>query len=1090
MNHYLNTRALALMCGLLLSGHAYAEIDIQFPWGVDKQSPNEAQIQWNVYWDFEITTACYSLDNVNLGCSNNTIEFNPSGSDWETGAPMGASNGTFLIPEQNRPNEGVYTAVVSLCNQLNECSEKSIDITFAIDEDTSAPTPPPELEEYPAGFSVLPSDANVELANGKTKPSLTEFERKESEVIANSSNAALIKKQIEIAGFIPGEVSLDFSDPNSLPQNVKNIMAVFTEQDWNYLFPMRKPVYQYTGFLAAAAKFPSLCNDVPETSTIRSQSLLCKKELATMFAHFTQEVGAHLGNDYNFNGLLLDEYRQGLWYIEEAGCEADEQGRSVCVGYNGGSTKDVWQGSSWPGYPNAQYYGRGAKQLSYNYNYAPFSKVMYGNEQVLLENPHLIATEPKLAIGSAVYFYMQPRSPKPSIHDVVVGRWQPNQADIELNRTQGFGVTINVINGGVECGGDEPAPGVPSQPRNREIYYQAFAEYFDIWQPLNLADENNDCWNQISFGDESSALTNTYWERSWSVAGEGQLVGYEASPYNVFFAGDYEQLVKKSYYHSVNGFVVKQGVEGELGQSSNEYDPHTSYPSNVQIHWTSTGSVIRFDATKTDILSEFSLAKDVDDLIGLTTGDIAVASANEVAIIDPSGNTKQVLHLQHADEAVKDMAVVRQGFRDSKKHKLIVASTSSIYLFSLTENGTWQQQQKHDSEEWITQVAASAEQYISVSGRRVNLYNAANPEGIAVSLAHSADKVIALADGRFAVAGGQPLSITTIRMQDQRVHTKTMSTEYTVSDYALTAHETGAYSLAYQRLNEGIVIEYYRQSGELITRRKVSDDGLLIDSQSSLVSKISSSTLLNGSLVVNWQEQDKILTRQFAGPVNTSDAFRPHQMAVEDMEVYQHRDYLALGRATENYSDHLANNKSVFLYVPPQQHLLHADAATPERTLWSGDSGHSFIDINVVNKAGEVFRARLRGTKKYRRGRELKMNDGVQNGYGRFVARFDYADNLHLPKGQYRSLKDLEIYGQSWSGASAPVAVFFVDVSFNVDFEHTSIALGERSENFALTQPDRKSVFFYTPEQPVVLDSDAKTRAPLTLVWRCRRVFY
>lgn len=37
------------------------------------------------------------------------------------------------------------------------------------------------------------------------------------------------------------------------------------------------------------------------------------------------------------------------------------------------------------------YFGRGAKQLSYNYNYGPFSEAMYGDVRVLLDKPELVA---------------------------------------------------------------------------------------------------------------------------------------------------------------------------------------------------------------------------------------------------------------------------------------------------------------------------------------------------------------------------------------------------------------------------------------------------------------------------------------------------------------------------------------------------------------------------------------------------------------------------------------------------------------------------------------------------------------------------
>ena len=48
----------------------------------------------------------------------------------------------------------------------------------------------------------------------------------------------------------------------------------------------------------------------------RDSEAICRRTLATMFAHFTQETGGH-----NPNGEV-EEWRQGLVYLREAGCQA------------------------------------------------------------------------------------------------------------------------------------------------------------------------------------------------------------------------------------------------------------------------------------------------------------------------------------------------------------------------------------------------------------------------------------------------------------------------------------------------------------------------------------------------------------------------------------------------------------------------------------------------------------------------------------------------------------------------------------------------------------------------------------------------
>jgi len=76
----------------------------------------------------------------------------------------------------------------------------------------------------------------------------------------------------------------------------------------------------------------------------------------------------------------------------------------------------------------------------------------------LLENPDLVHTDAYTVFTSALWFYMTPQSPKPSIHDVITGFMVPTDADISANIEATFGTTTNIINGGHECGkGSETA---------------------------------------------------------------------------------------------------------------------------------------------------------------------------------------------------------------------------------------------------------------------------------------------------------------------------------------------------------------------------------------------------------------------------------------------------------------------------------------------------------------------------------------------------------------------------------------------------------------------------------------------------------
>lgn len=77
-----------------------------------------------------------------------------------------------------------------------------------------------------------------------------------------------------------------------------------------------------------------------------------------------------------------------------------------------------------------QYYGRGPLQISWNYNYGQFSNAEYGDVSTLLDNPDLVATDGNVAISSALWFYMTPQSPKPSMHELAQKNFVPNAFDL------------------------------------------------------------------------------------------------------------------------------------------------------------------------------------------------------------------------------------------------------------------------------------------------------------------------------------------------------------------------------------------------------------------------------------------------------------------------------------------------------------------------------------------------------------------------------------------------------------------------------------------------------------------------------------
>lgn len=370
-------------------------------------------------------------------------------------------------------------------------------------------------------------------------------------------------------------------NPNN-PDNVRRLESVLSEAQFEFLFPVRALEYTYQGLLQAAAKFPALCGTYADS---RNAEAICRKSLATMFAHFAQETGAH------DKWMTEPQWRQGLYWVREVGWDETKRG-----GYNMECSPDTWQGQVWPCGTFADgryksYFGRGAKQLSYNYNYGPFSDAMFGTVTTLLNNPEMVA-DTWLNLASAVFFFTYPQPPKPSMLHVIDGTWQPNARDLQQGLSAGFGATTHIINGGIECGSGSEKP----QSLNRMEYYQAHAQYLGV--PVESG-EVLGCKEMKPFDSQGAGAMLIYWEQDWSyIAGNPnggksyacKLVGYQTR-YSAFKPGDYANCLMHFF---------PEVVIGDAGTPTVPTDPVNQAPvANIEgVIEGDSGALISLSAAK------------------------------------------------------------------------------------------------------------------------------------------------------------------------------------------------------------------------------------------------------------------------------------------------------------------------------------------------------------------------------------------------------------------------------------------------------------------------------------------------------------
>jgi hypothetical protein len=216
-------------------------------------------------------------------------------------------------------------------------------------------------------------------------------------------------------------------------------VIVRQDDDWNEDWAKKKPDSSYE------VDYGNFCSE--------KDSVTNKKELAAFFANIAHETRHGENGKYDDGLMLIHESNTSLTYTAD--------------------------NDTYPPVPGKKYYGRGPVQLSYNGNYGYASDCIFGDKKVLLNNPELVETDPVIAFKTAIYFWMTPQTLKPSAHDVMTGKWQPNVTDKAKGRTPGFGMTINIINGAVECNkGDNMF-----SMNDRIGFYQAMLKKLGVTDP-------------------------------------------------------------------------------------------------------------------------------------------------------------------------------------------------------------------------------------------------------------------------------------------------------------------------------------------------------------------------------------------------------------------------------------------------------------------------------------------------------------------------------------------------------------------------------------------------------------------------------
>lgn len=232
------------------------------------------------------------------------------------------------------------------------------------------------------------------------------------------------------------------------------ISQLFSSDQFDALFPERDQAvahavgfWDYHSFIVAASVFEPLGFGTTGGTTVQ------KMELAAFFAHVAHETTC------GWSMAPKGPFAWGLCYKEELSpdqlyCEPSFE---------------------YPCVPGVSYHGRGAMPVYWNYNYGKLGKYL---KKDLLHRPDWLASNATLAFEAAIATWMLPVKPKqPSCHEVMTGEWVPSKNDTANSLYPGFGMTINILNGFVECGhGDD------TRMIDRESHYLTFLNLLGVGQ--------------------------------------------------------------------------------------------------------------------------------------------------------------------------------------------------------------------------------------------------------------------------------------------------------------------------------------------------------------------------------------------------------------------------------------------------------------------------------------------------------------------------------------------------------------------------------------------------------------------------------
>ncbi|KAI4344983.1 hypothetical protein L6164_012153 [Bauhinia variegata] len=153
---------------------------------------------------------------------------------------------------------------------------------------------------------------------------------------------------------------------------------------------------------------------------------------------------------------------------------------------------DEYYKLTYPCSPGAEYFGRGALPVYWNYNYGAIGEALKVD---LLSHPEYLEQNATLAFQAAIWEWMTPKKKsQPSPHEAFLGLWKPTKNDTLEKRVPGFGATMNLLYGDYLCGQGD------IDPMNNIIsHYLYYCDLLGVSREQAGPNEILSCAEQVPF---------------------------------------------------------------------------------------------------------------------------------------------------------------------------------------------------------------------------------------------------------------------------------------------------------------------------------------------------------------------------------------------------------------------------------------------------------------------------------------------------------------------------------------------------------------------------------------------------------------